>query len=52
MAKGRAKDRIVPVRFTPALFKAVSDAARLNKTSISGIVRQSLESTYSTGEHK
>jgi hypothetical protein len=51
MAKGRAKARIVPVRFTPALFKAVSKAARKNKTSISEIVRQVLESAYVTGEH-
>jgi hypothetical protein len=52
MAKGRAKARIVPVRFTPTLFKAVSDAARKNKTSISDIVRQVLESTYVTGQNK
>lgn len=52
MAKGRAKARIVPVRFTPHLFKAVSEAARKNKTSISDIVRQVLESAYIRGEHK
>ncbi len=46
MAKGRAKDRIVPVRFAPTLFKAVSDAARLNKTSISDTIRQVLEAEF------
>jgi hypothetical protein len=48
MAKGIAKARIVPVRFSPTLYKLVSDSARKNKTSVSDIVRQVLESTYVT----
>jgi hypothetical protein len=49
MGKGKAKARIVPVRFTPTLYKAVSDSARKNKTSVSEIVRQTLESVYVRG---
>ena len=52
MAKGTAKARIVPVRFTPTLFKAVSDAARANKTSVSELIRQVLESEFVTAPHK
>jgi hypothetical protein len=42
MAKGRAKARIVPVRFTPELFNAVTKSAKASKQSVSEWIRYML----------
>jgi predicted HicB family RNase H-like nuclease len=41
--KGQAKARIVPVRFNPDLFRAVTVAAKASKQSLSEWIRYTLE---------
>jgi predicted HicB family RNase H-like nuclease len=43
MPKGDAKARIVPVRFNPELFRAITVAARASKQSLSEWIRKASE---------
>jgi predicted HicB family RNase H-like nuclease len=45
MPKGHAKARIVPVRFNPDLFRAITVAAKAKKQSVSEWIREAIEST-------
>jgi predicted HicB family RNase H-like nuclease len=49
LPRGEAKGRIMPVRFTPELYKAVSAAAKRKNTSISHWVREVLQSACVSG---
>jgi len=42
LPKGRAKQSIVPVRFSPRDRKRLAAAARANKTTVSGWIRTTL----------
>lgn len=42
LPKGRAKGKIVPVRFAPGDIRAVEAAARANKQTVSGWIRSTL----------
>ena len=43
LPKGHAKDRIVPVRFNPDLFRAITMAAKASKKSLSEWIRSTLK---------
>jgi predicted HicB family RNase H-like nuclease len=43
LPKGHAKARIVPVRFKPDLFRAVAEAAKTSKQSVSEWIRGTIE---------
>ena len=43
LPKGQAKGRIVPVRFTSAALKAVEEAAKGNKQTVSEWIRSTLD---------
>jgi predicted HicB family RNase H-like nuclease len=49
LPKGEAKGRIMPVRFTPELYKAVSGAAKRKNVSISAWVREVLQTACISG---
>jgi predicted HicB family RNase H-like nuclease len=42
LPKGHAKAKIVPVRFKPEEFKAITRAAKASKQSLSGWIRGTL----------
>jgi predicted HicB family RNase H-like nuclease len=43
LPKGHAKARIVPVRFDPELYRAVTMAAKSSKQSVSEWIRNTVE---------
>jgi predicted HicB family RNase H-like nuclease len=43
LPKGHAKARIVPVRFNPDLFRAITAAAKASKQSVSEWIRKAIE---------
>lgn len=43
LPKGHAKARIVPVRFAPELFKAITSAAKAKKQTVSEWIRSTSE---------
>jgi hypothetical protein len=47
LPKGYAKARIVPVRFKPEEFKAITKAAKANKQSLSEWIRGTLSAKVS-----